>query len=51
MIASPPTPFHATPCPDGHIMVWFIGTVPRLTKEQAVEFANQLLHLAGHAPN
>jgi hypothetical protein len=39
------SPFAATRSPQGDIVVFYLGPEPRMTSEQAVAFADQLLTL------
>ncbi|WP_162795409.1 hypothetical protein [Nonomuraea lactucae] len=47
MVISAPLPFTAMRSPLGDIVVFYVGTEPRLTAEQALAFADQLRELAG----
>ncbi|MER6946122.1 hypothetical protein ABT294_19025 [Nonomuraea sp. NPDC000554] len=46
MVISPPSPFTAVRSPSGGIVVFYVGTDPRLTAEQALAFSDQLRELA-----
>ncbi|WP_285777283.1 hypothetical protein [Microtetraspora sp. NBRC 13810] len=50
MVITPSLPFAATRSPLGDIMVFYIGAEPRLTREQALAFADQLRDLAAETP-
>ncbi|NUW30749.1 hypothetical protein HTZ77_04835 [Nonomuraea sp. SMC257] len=49
MVISPPSPFTAVRSPLGDIVVFYLGTEPRLTPEQALAFADQLRDLAAES--
>ncbi len=46
MVISPSLPFTATTSPSGDIVVFYVGTEPRMTPEQALAFADMLRDLA-----
>jgi hypothetical protein len=50
MVILPPLPFTATTSPSGDIVVFYVGTEPRMTPEQALAFADQLRDLATGTP-
>lgn len=47
MTISPALPFAATTSPSGDVVVFYVGTEPRMSPDQAVAFADQLYALAG----
>jgi hypothetical protein len=49
MVISPSLPFAATTSPNGDIVVFYVGTEPRMTPEQALAFADVLRDLAAGA--
>ncbi|GAA2858406.1 hypothetical protein GCM10010517_16850 [Streptosporangium fragile] len=49
MTVSPSLPFIAMTSPSGDIVVFYVGTEPRMTPEQALAFADQLRDLATEA--
>ncbi|MBB2911066.1 hypothetical protein FHS43_002331 [Streptosporangium becharense] len=49
MTISSSLPFIATTSPSGDIVVFYVGTEPRMTPEQALAFADQLRDLATQA--
>lgn len=46
MVISPSLPFTATTSPNGDIVIFYVGTEPRMSPEQALAFADQLRDLA-----
>lgn len=46
MVISPSAPFSAVRSPAGDIMVFYVGAEPRLTRAQALAFADELRALA-----
>ncbi|MEU0483839.1 hypothetical protein ABZ260_32210 [Streptosporangium sp. NPDC006013] len=49
MVIHQSLPFTATTSPSGDIVVFYVGTEPRMTPEQALAFADQLRDLAAGA--
>lgn len=49
MVNFPSLPFAATTSPNGDIVVFYVGTEPRMTPEQALAFADRLRDLASGA--
>ncbi|MEU7892273.1 hypothetical protein AB0B45_05340 [Nonomuraea sp. NPDC049152] len=50
MVISPSLPFTPVRSPSGDIVVFYTGTEPRMSREQALAFADQLRELAAEAP-
>jgi hypothetical protein len=50
MVILPSLPFTAMASPNGDIVVFYVGTEPRMTPEQALAFADQLRDLATGTP-
>ncbi|WP_326643285.1 hypothetical protein OG884_06870 [Streptosporangium sp. NBC_01755] len=49
MVIHQSLPFTATTSPSGDIVIFYVGTEPRMTPEQALAFADQLRDLAAGA--
>ncbi|MER5420355.1 hypothetical protein [Streptosporangium roseum] len=47
MTTSPTLPFTATTSLRGDVVIYYVGTEPRMSPDQAVAFADQLYALAG----
>ncbi|MGW5685381.1 hypothetical protein [Nonomuraea sp. NPDC003754] len=50
MVISPSLPFTPVRSPSGDIVVFYTGTEPRMTREQALALADQLRELATETP-
>ncbi|MFD1933694.1 MULTISPECIES: hypothetical protein [Nonomuraea] len=50
MVISPSLPFTPVRSPSGDIVVFYTGTEPRMSREQALALADQLRELATETP-